>query len=712
MGQRPIHLAAERGHVAIVLALLEKGVNPNRGNENGQTTLHRAVWGGSLQTIQLLLEKGSDPAVRDGFHNFAVHTAASLGYQDVLQRLCREVDVSLKGRNGLTPLHYAAMNGHKAIVEWLLTEGADINAVDDLFGWTPLHCAADNGDQGVVEILLKHHAIIDVTDGRVKWTPLHFAAMNGHEEVIALLIRHNADWNKKGANGWMPRHFVDIRTGKMTEDREVYGLSWTTLHFKAVEGRYQITRLVHDTKHDMGVSLQTLKDGHIHEAAITGCYNTVDILIRQGAIVDELESYGFHIMPLREGSETYDELVGSFTALHLAAAHGHSKTVWTLIERGADVDKQADGDHRSLRYRALHLAAMLGFHETVSVLIQKGANVNVKTFHGYTPLHFAVKGEHRTVIDLLLEGGANRDIPYSPGLTALTYAVQGGAEDIVDKLLETYPPIKESNGAGAVWEAVRGNHVGILRKLLNHGAPVDMKLGGYTALHIAAQHGCVSTAEVLLTMGADVDAKTPDVIDIIMHPSGRRFQGFTPLHFAVSGRHEEVIDMLLTANASVHSTSFKEETPLHLAADNGDDKTIGKLLGKGASPKAKIAGRLTALHIVSGAWFSMSAEAYLGRAADAIREASDPKFARAVDQLLSHGAEPDAQSHSKDTALHNAASAGRMGVVEKLVEVRALTNIKNKDGHTARDLALETGNHVIADYLHQHRTRFLERLRR
>ncbi|OTA59592.1 ankyrin, partial [Hypoxylon sp. EC38] len=112
MGQFPIHLAAERGHVDIVVALLERRVSPNRVNRNGQTPLHRAAWGGSLQTIQLLLEKGSNPAVRDKFRNLAVHTAASLGYQDVLRRLCREVDVSSKGRNGLTPLHYAAMNGH------------------------------------------------------------------------------------------------------------------------------------------------------------------------------------------------------------------------------------------------------------------------------------------------------------------------------------------------------------------------------------------------------------------------------------------------------------------------------------------------------------------------------------------------------------------------------------------------------------------------
>jgi hypothetical protein len=38
---------------------------------------------------------------------------------------------------GATPLHYASFGGHRAIVEFLVQHGADVNAIDAQFGATP-----------------------------------------------------------------------------------------------------------------------------------------------------------------------------------------------------------------------------------------------------------------------------------------------------------------------------------------------------------------------------------------------------------------------------------------------------------------------------------------------------------------------------------------------------------------------------------------------
>jgi hypothetical protein len=51
-----------------------------------------------------------------------------------------ETDGSLanaKDASGATPLHYAAINGHRKIVKLLVERGADINAADEEFGATP-----------------------------------------------------------------------------------------------------------------------------------------------------------------------------------------------------------------------------------------------------------------------------------------------------------------------------------------------------------------------------------------------------------------------------------------------------------------------------------------------------------------------------------------------------------------------------------------------
>jgi ankyrin repeat protein len=41
------------------------------------------------------------------------------------------------GDSGATPLHYAALHGHRQIVKLLLERGADINSIDGQFGATP-----------------------------------------------------------------------------------------------------------------------------------------------------------------------------------------------------------------------------------------------------------------------------------------------------------------------------------------------------------------------------------------------------------------------------------------------------------------------------------------------------------------------------------------------------------------------------------------------
>jgi ankyrin repeat protein len=66
-----------------------------------------------------------------------------------------EVDVNGRDYQGRTPLHIAAMRGHKQIVEVLLARGAD-PALCDNDGWTPLHWAMSGGYAEVVKLLRDH----------------------------------------------------------------------------------------------------------------------------------------------------------------------------------------------------------------------------------------------------------------------------------------------------------------------------------------------------------------------------------------------------------------------------------------------------------------------------------------------------------------------------------------------------------------------------
>ena len=95
-----------------------------------------------------------------------------------------------------TPLHFASCMGHFEIVEFLLNNGANVDA--EMFnGETPLLIAAwyaRDGKYETMKALLEHGANVNHKDKHGR-TALHNAAMYSGKEVINLLISYGADVN-------------------------------------------------------------------------------------------------------------------------------------------------------------------------------------------------------------------------------------------------------------------------------------------------------------------------------------------------------------------------------------------------------------------------------------------------------------------------------------------------------------------------------------
>src|ERR1044071_9136836 len=85
-------------------------------------------------------------------------------------------------------------------VKALLKTGADVNAAQG-DGMTALHWAASNGDAALVQMLLSAGANIRATTRLGAITPLHMASQNGHADVVAALIAAGADPNGATATG-------------------------------------------------------------------------------------------------------------------------------------------------------------------------------------------------------------------------------------------------------------------------------------------------------------------------------------------------------------------------------------------------------------------------------------------------------------------------------------------------------------------------------
>lgn len=99
-----------------------------------------------------------------------------------------------------------------------------------------------------------------------------------------------------------------------------------------------------------------------------------------------------------------------------------------------------------------------------------------------------------------------------------------------------------------------------------------------SALMLAALKGHLELAQTLIKNGADVN-KT----------------GWTPLHYAASGGHLEVISLLLEHSAYIDAESPNGTTPLMMAAMYGTPEAVNLLLQEGADPKLKNQQGLTAL---------------------------------------------------------------------------------------------------------------------
>jgi ankyrin repeat protein len=108
---------------------------------------------------------------------------------------------------------------------------------------------------------------------------------------------------------------------------------------------------------------------------------------------------------------------------------------------------------------------------------------------------------------------------------------------------------------------------------------------GWTPLHLAAYFGHVEAAEVLLSQGASVHARSKNEL------------ANTPLHSAVAARQTKIVRMLLGTIADVNARQQEGYTPLHQAAFNGDAQTLELLLAHGADTRARTDDGKTALDL-------------------------------------------------------------------------------------------------------------------
>ena len=172
-------------NLELIKVLLARGANPNAqltkalpgrsGMDAGDTTLGpgstpfmRAARAGDSLAMHALLEYGADPALATKDGNTALQFAAGVGYRDkntkgsesealdaVKLTVGLGLDINRENDRGETALHGAASRGADTLVQYLVDQGASLNAKTKQ-GLTPLDFAM--GKNVIIQLPVPHNS--------------------------------------------------------------------------------------------------------------------------------------------------------------------------------------------------------------------------------------------------------------------------------------------------------------------------------------------------------------------------------------------------------------------------------------------------------------------------------------------------------------------------------------------------------------------------
>ncbi|XP_030385455.1 transient receptor potential cation channel subfamily A member 1 isoform X2 [Scaptodrosophila lebanonensis] len=395
-GYYPIHEAAKNASSKTMEVFFQWGEQRGCTREEmisfydseGNVPLHSAVHGGDIKAVELCLKSGAKISTQQHDLSTPVHLACAQGAIEIvklmfeMQPLEKRICLSCTDVQKMTPLHCASMFDHPDIVEYLVSEGADINALDKEHR-SPLLLAASRSGWKTVHLLIRLGACISVKDAAAR-NVLHFVIMNGGrltdfaEQVSSCQTQQQLQLllNEKDNTGCSPLHYAS-RDG----------------HIRSLENLIRLGACINLKNNN--------NESPLHFAARYGRYNTVRQLLdseKGSFIINESDGMGM-------------------TPLHIASQQGHTRVVQLLLNRGALLHRDHTGRN------PLQLAAMSGYTETIELLHSVHSHLlDQVDKDGNTALHLATMENKPHAISVLMSMGCK--LLYNVlDMSAIDYAI-------------------------------------------------------------------------------------------------------------------------------------------------------------------------------------------------------------------------------------------------------------------------------------------------
>ncbi|ORX41842.1 ankyrin [Piromyces finnis] len=352
-------------------SLMNKGIDINYEDKDGNTAIMKAAEGGHIDIIRMLLLGRKDKVLS---LLYLYKNQKRTSDNDIAQYLIRDDYIHLDDRATMN----AARGGHTEIVRILLSLDGYFdyelfyNNMNDEVD-TPLKVAYENGHTETVKLLLETEVFSDMD--------LVIAARKGKTEIVKSLLDLDAE--------------IDHREKFGIFEEYHHGINETALTEAAKNGHTEIVQLLLDR----GASIDLEGDDNytaLEWAIKNENIEAAKLLLDRGA---------------KRRSNIWDNLMEN--SLEVAVKKDYIKMTEFLLDCGVD------------KGIALLRASMNGALKTVEVLLDRGVDVNFQggdNYHGFTPLMLAVMYCRVKIIKLLLDRGADLNIKNDYGDTAMKYA--------------------------------------------------------------------------------------------------------------------------------------------------------------------------------------------------------------------------------------------------------------------------------------------------
>ena len=584
-----LHLAIQKGHVNIALALLAAGADVHAKDARGRTALYWACLEEIEEVVQALIDKGSGVNKRD-----VLDMTPLMAQRRVTDMsLCLlQAGASCKGleQGRVDELLHYAWNKRDLLAIRCLFKGSgrvSILSTDEQEGL--LHLACSEGDVFVVRTLLKNGCCVSILSTDEQEGLLHLACREGDVFVGRTLLNNGCSFSI------LSREEQEKLFLFACYERDVF-LACTLL------------------KNGCRVSILSGEEQEklFHHASREGNVFVVRTLLQNGCSVKKLTQedllYCVGVLSKQEIEELF----------HLAYRQGDVFVVHTLLENGCHVSILSREEQEELFHFACHERDVYVVH----TLLENGYRVSTLSADEQEGLlHHACSECDVFVVHTLLENGCSvkqltrEDLLYCVRILSkqeieelLHHACREGNVFVVRTLLENgchFSILSREEQEKLFVLACRESDVFVVHTLLKNGFRVSILSGEEQEqlFHLACREGDVFVTRTLLENGCRVSILSADEQEGLLHHACSESDVFVArtllengccvsilsreeqeelLHLACRDEDVFVVYILLKNDFRVSILSRDEQEELfHLACREGNVFVVHTLLDKG-----------------------------------------------------------------------------------------------------------------------------------